>query len=142
MAHSDLNQLLNALLPFAQQMLVKNGEFYPFGASIGFDGKISSNVASEGDEQPPSQEIIDALTEIFRKSATNSEIKAAGICFNVRVVPPEQTEKADAICVSLEHIEGDSIELFLPYKKNWLGKVNYGELFATERMPRFFVNQK
>lgn len=27
MAHPDLNQLLNALLPFAQEMLAKHGEF-------------------------------------------------------------------------------------------------------------------
>jgi membrane protease YdiL (CAAX protease family) len=30
MAHQDLNELLNALLPFAQQMLEKHGEFFPF----------------------------------------------------------------------------------------------------------------
>ncbi len=34
MAHPDLDELLNALLPFAQQMLTKRGEFFPFGTGM------------------------------------------------------------------------------------------------------------
>ena len=29
MAHPDLNLLMESLLPFAEQILSKNGEFYP-----------------------------------------------------------------------------------------------------------------
>jgi hypothetical protein len=39
LAHEDLNELLNALLPFAQEMLTKHGEFFPFGVSIAAGGE-------------------------------------------------------------------------------------------------------
>jgi len=47
MAHPDLDQLLNAVLPFAQQMLSKHGEFFPFGASMTIDGEIIANDLSK-----------------------------------------------------------------------------------------------
>jgi hypothetical protein len=33
-AKDDCNQLLNAALPFAEQMLREHGEFLPFGAQM------------------------------------------------------------------------------------------------------------
>jgi hypothetical protein len=35
MAHTDLNELLSALLPMAEMPLTKQGEFYPNGAIMG-----------------------------------------------------------------------------------------------------------
>ncbi|MEA2711218.1 MAG: hypothetical protein QOF78_3819 [Phycisphaerales bacterium] len=41
MANPDLDELLNALIPFAQQMLAEHGEFFPFGASMDAKGESS-----------------------------------------------------------------------------------------------------
>ena len=38
-ARPDLDALMSALLPFAQRMLSKHGEFYPFGAAIDREGQ-------------------------------------------------------------------------------------------------------
>jgi hypothetical protein len=130
MAHPDLEELLNFLVPFAQQMLAKHGEFFPFAATMGVDGKIAPAAAHTGSEQPPSQEVIDLLLAGFRRQAARGEIRAAGLCVDVRTVPPGETEKVDAICTRLEHREGDAVHVFLPYRKGWLGRVKYGELFA------------
>lgn len=141
MAHPDLDQLLNTLLPFVQQTLAKYGEFIPFGLSMKIDGTIIANAACNGREHSLSQEIIDLMADGFCQSATSGEIRAAGICYDVRIVPPGQTKKTDAICVSLEHQSGNAVDIFIPYKKGWFGKVNYGELFATKRTPQFFTTK-
>ena len=139
MAHPDLDQLLNALLPFAQQMLAKHGEFYPFGSSMALDGQIAAEAAYDGNEQPPSQTLIEMLTQAFKQRAEAGHLRAAGICYDIRTIPPGQTEKTDAICVSLEHQGGDAVDVCVPYKKGWFGRVQYGDLFAARRTPQFFV---
>jgi hypothetical protein len=139
MAHPDLDQLLNFLPPFAQQMLAKHGEFYPFGSSMTTDGKIVANGAYEGDENPPSQPLIDLLTQGFRQQAAAGQILAAGICYDIRTIPPGQSEKTDAICMSLEHQNGEAADVCLPYKKGWFGKISYGEIFGAPRKREFFT---
>ena len=139
MAHPDLDQLLNALLPFAQQMLAKHGEFYPFGSSMTTAGEIVAHGAYDGDEQPPSQQLIDILTQAFRQQAVSSQIRAAAICYDIRTIPPGQSEKTVAICVSAEHQNGEAADVCLPYKKCWFGKISYGEIFGAARKREFFV---
>lgn len=139
MAHPDLNELLNALLPFAQQMLAEHGEFYPFGSTMTVEGEIVAQGASIGEEHPKSQPLIELLTEAYRQQALNGEIRAAGICYDVRTIPPGQTEKTDAVCLALEHQTGQSVSVFVPYKKGLFGKVKYGAIFAAAREPEFFT---
>src|ERR1700722_18536202 len=99
MAHPELNQLLNALIPFAQQALAKHGEYYPFGSAINKDGVIVAHVTWDGDENPPSQQVIDTLTKDFQQQAAAGQIRAAGICYDIRTVVPGQSTKTDAICI-------------------------------------------
>lgn len=138
MARPDLEAIMNHLIPFAQQMLAKAGEFHPFGASMRMDGQLVQNAAYTGNEQPPAQQLIELLTGGFRHEAASGNLRAAGICFDVRVVPPGSSEKSDAICVQLEHSDGEAIRVFVPYKKGWVGKIKYGEMFANQGTPAFF----
>jgi hypothetical protein len=139
MAHPDLDQLLNAVVPFAQQMLAKHGEFFPFGSSMTTDGEIVANASYDGDEQPESKHLIELLTQAFRQEASSGKIRAAAICYDVRTVPPGQSEKTDAICVSAEHKNGEAANVFLPYKKGWFGRISYGQLFGGTRDREFFA---
>jgi hypothetical protein len=138
MARPDLDEIMNKLIPFAQQMLAKAGEFYPFGASMRTDGQLVLNNAYAGSEHPPSQELIGLLTAGFQQEAASGNLRAAGLCFDVRVVPPGSSEKLDAICVQLEHADGEAVRTFVPFKKSWFGKVKYGEMFASQGTPAFF----
>ncbi len=138
MAHPDLDKLLDTTLPFAQQMVARHKEFYPFGSTMTQDGKTVSQAAYDGDEHPPSEQVIDMFTQSFRKQATEGRIRAAGICCMVFTLPPGGTEKTDAICVSLEHQSGESVDVFLPYKKGWRGNIEYGQIFASRRAQQFF----
>jgi hypothetical protein len=140
MAHPDLDQLLSFAIEFAKKMLQKHGEFYPFGASMGADGKITMDGAATGEEKPPSQELLDLLTRSYAKRANNGELRAAAVCAAVRVPPPGSAATADAIQVGLEHSNGEAVMVFLPYKRGWFGNVRYGDLFASARDRQFFSN--
>ncbi|MHB1413270.1 MAG: hypothetical protein ACYCXE_07980, partial [Thermoleophilia bacterium] len=40
-AEHELEQLLNAVIPLAQRMLARHGQFYPFAAAVKQDGKLT-----------------------------------------------------------------------------------------------------
>jgi len=139
MADTDLELLLKALIPFAQQMLARQGDYYPFGTSIGLDGNISHISTFDGNEHPSYTQVIEKLTRVIRQKIKNGEIKAAGICYDIRTIPPGQTRKSDAIFIGLEDQSGDAVEVCLPYKKGFFGKITYGQIFAGVRDRQFFV---
>jgi hypothetical protein len=132
MSRPDLNELLPVLFDFAQLMLRKAGEFFPFAASMTTDGKVQSVGGYTGDEHPPSQEVIDLLIAAFQRDAAAGKIRAAGICMDVRTIPPGSNEKTDAICARLEHVDGEAVDVYLPYRKGLFGKFKYGSVFATQ----------
>ena len=139
--HPDLDALLNDLLPFAQRMLAEQGEFYPFGGSITSDGRHISVGAKGSSDHPKSRELIDVMTTEFRSQASEGKIRAAGICFDVRVVPPGQIDKTDAIQLALEREDGDAVDVFVPYAQLPNGEFTYGELFACERTRTLFAQE-
>ena len=121
-AQDDLDGLLSATLPLAQQMLSKNGEFYPFGATVSADGQTRLLAGDPGQgEQPASADVISLLVGGLRQH--RDDLRAVAICFDVRL--PD----SDAVRVELEHRDGHAIAVFLPYKKKRLGRgVDYHDL--------------
>lgn len=139
MAHPELDALFDTLLTFAKTMLREYGEFYPFGAVMTSGGEIRQVGAKmEGDDHPPSQPLIDLLTESFKKQAKKGGLRAAGICYDVLTVPPGEVQKRDAICCGLEHYSGETVDVFVPYVKKAGGEIEYGEIFAAKRTGSFF----
>jgi hypothetical protein len=139
MAHPELNELLNALLAMAQMLLAKQGEFYPIGAIMLSDGELRHVGGKiEGNDHPESQDLIDLLTETFRKEAAKGKLRAAGICYDVLTIPPGKDRKQDAISCGLEHCLGETVNVFTPYLRTADGNFQYEEGFATKRKPQFF----
>ena len=139
MAHADLDALLNFLLSFARQMVSKHGEFHPFGASMNDQGQISAFAADTGSEFPESTEVIELLEGSFRQLARKGEIRASGICLDVRISAPEATKMVDAIQAKLEHKNGEAANVILPYRRGFLGRTKYGQISASQGTPQIFV---
>jgi hypothetical protein len=140
MAHSDLNELLNAVLPMAEMLLAKQGAFLPIGAIMLSNGEIRHVGAQvEGEEYPGAQPLMELLTETFRKEATAGKLRAAGMAYDVLTIPPGRSQKQDAICCSLEHCLGEALDVFRPYVKAGDGTFQFDEVFVAKRTPNFFT---
>jgi len=126
------------MLPLAKRMLAEYGEFFPYGAYMKPDGTIVDCGVAGKNERPPSKELIEILTEDFKERVSRNEIRAAGICCDVKVATPEKPEKIDAVQFCLEHQSGEAVDVFLPYDLDSAGEVKYGELFASRRDKQFF----
>ena len=141
MSHPDLNQLWNSLLPSAERTLAEYGEVHPFGGTMKRDGEIVA-VRVEDDESPPSESVVDLMTQAFRQQARSGQLRAAGIWYDGRTTPPGQTVKCDAVCASMEHESGEALNFILPYEKTSAGDVQYGEMFTTPRTDSVFCAKR
>lgn len=138
MFHPDLHRLLDSLLPPAKRRLAEESEFVPFGAIMRQDGEIVAINTTDGDGAalPAS---IEGLTLSFQHKSRLGELRAAGICYDGRTVPPGQTEKRDVLCASIEHQSGEAVNVMLPYDKTTDGDIQYGQVFIIPRISQFFV---
>ena len=135
---SQCEDLLNVVLPQAEKLLAAHAEFFPFGASMKPDGQIALAAAYDGRERPPSQPIIDLLHDGFHRDAIAGSIIASATVYDVRVVPPGETSKTDAIEIELDHRDNYSTIVFFPYAIRD-GKVELKEAFAIKGAFRIFA---
>ncbi len=131
-------ELMNEGIAFAERMLREHGEFFPFGVVRKADGSIQLVGASDGQEQPPSQALINLLNQGFRKGAQAGDYTATAIFYDVLITPPGSPAKSDAVQVGLEHRSGYCVNVFFPYQRSSDGTVQFGELFAGRREATVF----
>ena len=129
-AQDDLDRLSNAVLPFAEQRVQAHGEFFPFGAIVTTDGEVAMIAAADetGSDKPISQGVLDSLyARVIRASAT---ARAAAFVADVNL------DGGDAIRAQLEHAEGPSLTILMPYTRGRLRKtVTFGQLRAAAGQP-------
>ena len=75
-AKADCEKLLAAFIPFAQEVLAKHGEFYPFGGYMTPNGEIVSVGAKINDEEyPRSTDLLEFLRTSFSESAKKASVE-------------------------------------------------------------------
>jgi hypothetical protein len=135
----ESEKLMNAILPLAEKMLRRYGEFYPYGGYMKPDGTIVDVGADDPDtDRPKSKDVIYVLRSSFQEMAHTNQCKAVAVVFDVAVSLPESTRKSDAIQVCVEHVDGYSVEVFFPYQiiDN---EIVYGETFAQQGKHEIFA---
>lgn len=131
MSHDDLDQLLSALIPFAQEQLDKHGEFFPFGGVMKPDGEMG--LVARGDDGPDeSDDMRNQLMLGLRHEVSDGKARAAAVCADMtfRYEGEEATDARDAIGVHLE-CPGEAVMVYLPYSKAEDGSYEYGDLVGS-----------
>jgi len=131
-AKQDSERLMNAILPFAETMLKRYGEFYPFGGYMKPDGTIVDvGVADSDADRPKSKDLIYVLRSSFEEMARAKQCKAVTMVLDVAVSLPTSDRKSNAIQVCVEHVRGYSAEVFFLYQivNN---EIVYGETFSQQ----------
>lgn len=126
-AQQDLDGLLDAALGFAQQQLVDRGEFFPYAVAVGTDGEVEmvAGRPDADDEHPPSADVIDAC--VASLVSQRDHMRAGAIVADTVLAEGS----GDAIRVDLEHVEGATLTVLLPYAKKRLSKkIDFGQFRA------------
>ena len=131
-ARAECEQLQEATLPFAKELLSSRGEFLPYGGSLSASGELGARAGWTGDDHPQAGEVLELLEERFAASAERGELRATAIVFGVAVTPPGKDAKQDAIAVALDHREGHSRIVFHPYSFTQAGELVLEPAFELE----------
>jgi hypothetical protein len=128
---SDSEEILDVVLPAAESLIAKQGEFFPFGATMDRSGAIAMAGGYLGIEDSPAAEMIALLKEGFHAQALTGEYRVTALAYAVTVQLPGASSKSDAVAVNIDHEEGDSVIVCFPYTVSD-GVVTLGEGFVQE----------
>ncbi len=119
----DLDELLGQLAILAKALIIRNGEFFPFGATIGKRGKYTLVTPVPESDQPTPHDVVDAILSEIQTS--RDTFRAYGVTMMAATA-----EGADAVRIELEHVEGSSLVIALPYARGDFGAFAYGDMGA------------
>lgn len=126
-SQAELDRLLDSALKLAQSRLKEAALFEPAALLISDDGRvleIDQDRSGLG-KHPEVDEVIDNAVRHLRQVRTQSRCTA--LVINTRL----SKERTDAVEVRLEHRDGASAIVLLPYKKaTFGGRTEYGQLRA------------
>ncbi len=140
----QLDELLTYCTDFAKLLLKDVGDFYPFGAVIGSDGKLTTVGGLDGSERPAPQDIYCLLVDRFKARALDGSIIAAALAANVDIPSKFKPPTPDGIRISLESSIFSRF-IYIPYSVKKRGiftksfSVTFFEPISVEINHSFFV---
>ena len=116
---ADCEAVMNFGLPLAGEMLKRHGEFLPFGAAMRPNGEIICLGAYDGRAYPSLAgsftDLIGSLKEAFVAGARRQEYLATALFYEVSITSAGSGESLAAVAISLNHRDGYSVIVLLPY---------------------------
>jgi hypothetical protein len=108
----DFDRLAEVTVAAAREFLDRTGDFIPFPMVVKSDGELALIGLNQPvpPTPPDAQEVIAGIVGLFRDR--RDSIRALAIGADVQV----PAEAMDAIEVRLEHREGTSVTLLIPYQ--------------------------
>ena len=130
----QLHEMLTYCMEFAQIMLERAGEFYPFGATLDAQGQVGAQGGWNGEEHPNPREIYKLLADSFASMANSGEIRGAALAANVDVPAEYEAPARDALRVHLE-ADGYARFIYIPYRlhRRLFRRKREVELFEPKR---------
>lgn len=128
-AQDDLDGLLDHALRYAEDRL-PGGGFNPVAFTVDVDGTVSLTAAGwdEGTDAPPAAELLDGLRDALR--GARDHFRAVAVVLDAAM--PDGT---DVVQVDLEHAEGASLTVLMPYVRTADG-LETAELEGVTSHPR------
>jgi len=126
-AQDDLDAMLSMALDAALNLLTKNGEFFPFGVTVGQDGQVGLAAADPALGEKPDSTAV--LANLYAGAAANREGYRA-----TAFVADVTANGSHAIRVEAEHRDGGpALVVLMPYQRKGLVKkvVTYGQMSAA-----------
>lgn len=139
-AQTEAEELVNAVLPHAEDMLVAHGEIFPFGGALTLDGELAELSVGEEHRNSPLELIVEELKSRLRGGAGTNTYRATALVFPIRAQLPDRDDETEAVAIELDHQANFSVVLIIPYVLS-AGTVEFGEAVAQQGAHDVFGSQ-
>ena len=113
----DIEQLIQYSIGFADELLNKHKEFYPFASYISVVGELVPIRVNSEEEFPDSHELIIELLEVLNNIQESGDLVAYAIAIDSRVTNDRFPETIDAIAIQTFHAQREQqINYYFPYR--------------------------
>lgn len=130
-------QLMHALMPFAEKMLNESGGFLPYAGVITPDDQIQLVQFAHEGEGAEAQEVYEHANAALRQGAQDGKWTTTALVTDVNVTKPGEQDSMQAVSFALDDSEGNSVEVFFPYTIKD-GAVDFGTAFAQQGASQVF----
>ena len=139
-AQAEAEELVSAVLPHAEGMLIAHGEFFPFGGAVTLDGEIAQLAVDEEHRDSSIEDVIEALKGKLRNGADTNAYRATALVFPIQAQLPGAEDETEAVAIALDHQANYSVVLIIPYVLSD-GAVEFGEAVAQQGEDDMFQGQ-
>ncbi len=139
-AQTEAEELVSAVLPHAEGMLLSHGEFFPFGGAVTLDEDIAQLAVDEEHREASMEEVVEALKVKLRSGADTNTYRATALVFPIHAQLPDTDDETEAVAIALDHQANYSIVLIIPYVLAD-GAVEFGEAIAQQGEDDIFQGQ-
>jgi hypothetical protein len=139
-AQAEAEELVSAVLPHAEGMLIAHGEFFPFGGAVTLDGEITQLAVDEEHQDSSIEDVIEALKGKLRNGADANAYRATALVFPIQAQLPGAEDETEAVAIALDHQANYSVVLIIPYVLSD-GAVEFGEAVAQQGEDDMFQGQ-
>jgi hypothetical protein len=138
MLQQDLQALLDKVRGIAEKMLSDRKALEVFGATMTTSGEIGLAYPDPSCASAPGG-TVGQMFVTFNQFAKASHIRAAVLCVPVPPGGLPKSEFTHAVAFNLEHQNGDSFAVVVPYKKRLFGGIKYGPPSQFKDKQRVFA---
>ena len=132
---AEVDPLVQAVLPAAQEMLQAHGEFAPFGMGMSAGSEVVDIEPMAGRDRAEPGDPVGALRHSLSEALRSGSMRATALVYEVRLfAPPASTGGSDAIAVALARRDKYSAVLVYPYQFRD-GRIVFGEPHVIEHNP-------
>jgi len=139
-AQAESEELVNAVLPHAEGMLIAHGQFFPFGGAVTLDGDIAQLAVGEEHREDSMEDVVEALKVKLRSGAATNTYRATALVFPIQAQLPDAEDETEAVAIALDHQANYSVVLIIPYVLSD-GAVEFGEAVAQQGEDDIFQGQ-
>ena len=136
-AQVEAEELVSAVLPHAEGMLIAHGEFFPFGGALTPDGAFAELSVGEEFRDSPVEIIVEKLKSGLRDGVDSQSFRATALVFPIEAELSDDAGETEAVAIALDHQANFSVVLIIPYELSE-GAVKFGDAIAQEGAHEIF----